>query len=305
MKKNARAMLMASFAADALALGGHWVYNASVIKKKYGRLEQYEAPLGRSYHPTKKKGDLTHYGDQMLLLLEAIAEKPGFALAHFSTAWQNFFKDYDGYVDKATQETLENFAGGSAPFQSGSSSTDLGGAARIAPLVYFYQNNKDALLSAAHAQTIMTHNHPEVNDSAIFFSEVVWRVLNGISPTEAIQEVVAAEQFDRSFIKGWVSSAMDSTGLDTTAAIAGFGQMCASAAGFPGVIHLIIKYENNLKEALVENVMAGGDSASRGMLTGMVLGAHLGMAAIPDKWIDELNASMKIKDLLDTIDTYI
>lgn len=305
MKKNARAMLMASFAGDALALGGHWVYNASVIEKKYGRMEQYEEPLGRSYHPTKGKGDFTHYGDQMLLLLETIAEKPGFALAHFSTAWHNFFKTYDGYVDQATTETIENFARTRAPIESGSASTDLGGAARIAPLVYFYQNNKAGLLAAAHAQTVMTHNQPAVNDIAIFFSEVVWRVLDGTAPIEAIGQAVDDEPFDRSPIKKWVASAMDTIEMDTTAVIADFGQMCDSAAGFPGVIHLIAKYEDNLKDALVENVMAGGDSAARGMLTGMVLGAHHGMAAIPEQWIRELNAYNKIEGLLNHIDKII
>lgn len=302
MSENARAMLIASFAADALALGGHWVYNASVIEKKYGRMERFEEPLGRSYHPTKHKGDLTHYGDQMLLLLETIAEKPGFALAHFSNTWRSFFDTYDGYVDKATTETIENFKRTNAPIERGSSSTDLGGAARIAPLVYYYQHNKDALLAATHAQTVMTHNHPEVNDAAIFFSEVVWRVLDGVSPLKAIDQAIEEEPFDRSPIKSWVASALETVALDTTAVISDFGQMCESSAAFPGVIHLIAKYENNLKNALVENVMAGGDSAARGMLTGMVLGAHHGMAAIPELWISELNAYPKIENFISRID---
>jgi ADP-ribosylglycohydrolase len=98
---------------------------------------------------------------------------------------------------------------------------------------------------------------------------------------------------------------MDTIELDTTAVIADFGQMCASTASFPSVIHLIAKYENSLKDALVENVMAGGDSAARGMLTGMVLGAYHGFEAIPEKWIAELTAYNKIEGLLNTIDRYI
>jgi ADP-ribosylglycohydrolase len=41
---------------------------------------------------------------------------------------------------------------------------------------------------------------------------------------------------------------------------------------------------------MIANVMAGGDSASRGMLAGMVLGAYHGTAAIPEQWIADLNS---------------
>jgi ADP-ribosylglycohydrolase len=60
--------------------------------------------------------------------------------------------------------------------------------------------------------------------------------------------------------------------------------------------HLITKYEDNFKQAMIANVMAGGDSAARGMLTGMVLGAYHGLAGIPEPWlaglkgIDRINA---------------
>ena len=80
------------------------------------------------------------------------------------------------------------------------------------------------------------------------------------------------------------------------------GQMCEIQAAFPCVIHLIAKYEDNLKEGLIENAMAGGDSAGRGLTVGMVLGAHLGIDAIPPKWLSDLKAYRKIVDMLDKID---
>jgi ADP-ribosylglycohydrolase len=67
-------------------------------------------------------------------------------------------------------------------------------------------------------------------------------------------------------------------------------------------VHLITKYENNLREGLIENAMAGGDSAGRGLIVGMVLGAHLGIEAIPQNWIDELKAHQEIIDLMEKID---
>jgi ADP-ribosylglycohydrolase len=66
---------------------------------------------------------------------------------------------------------------------------------------------------------------------------------------------------------------------------------------------LIAKYEDNLQEALVENIMAGGDSAARGLTAGMILGAHLGMDAIPTNWLSGLKAYPEINNLLDRLDS--
>ncbi|HVN71040.1 MAG TPA: ADP-ribosylglycohydrolase family protein [Desulfomonilia bacterium] len=53
-----------------------------------------------------------------------------------------------------------------------------------------------------------------------------------------------------------------------------------------------------MREALIQNVMAGGDSAARGMAVGMVLGAHLGVEAIPQEWIEGLKKREEIEELL-------
>ncbi len=68
---------------------------------------------------------------------------------------------------------------------------------------------------------------------------------------------------------------------------------------FPGVIHLIAKYEDDLKKALTECVMAGGDSAARGSMAAMVLGAYLGVDAIDPDWLNGMNKKSEICALLE------
>jgi ADP-ribosylglycohydrolase len=53
---------------------------------------------------------------------------------------------------------------------------------------------------------------------------------------------------------------------------------------------------------LIENVMAGGDSAGRGLLVGLILGAHLGMDAIDPEWLNNMKAYPQIVDMLARID---
>jgi len=281
MQVKAKGMVMASFVADSLALGAHWVYNTHVIDRKFGRVEHLEKPLGKSYHGTKDAGDFTHYGDQTLILIESVAECSGFDLTRFSQSWRSLFESYDGYFDNATKETLEHFAEGSRPESSGSSSTDLAGAARIAPIVYTYREDLKTMIASSRAQTAMSHNNPLVVESAEFFARVLWHVLRGNAPTEAMERV-CKEELKEDTLGEWVDVGVKSTDVDTRSAIDSFGQACEIDMAFPSTVHLIAKYENDLKASLIENVMAGGDSASRGMLAGMVLGAHLGYAELLD-----------------------
>ena len=301
MQTNANAMVLASFVADSLALGAHWIYDTALIDQKFGRVTHLLKPAEESYHPTKDRGELTHYGDQTRMLLDALTGAAGFDLDQFSIVWRNAFKTYRGYVDQASRKTLENFQNGKDPRESGSPSSDLGGAARIAPLVFFYRNDIDGLAAAVRAQTAMTHNHQHVIDSAEFFARLGLKVLNGSSPVKAIPSVMQ-EGFNKAPFDQWVSEGLASANLDTRKAIKGFGQMCEAGAAFPAVIHLLARHENNLKEALVENVMAGGDSAARGMVAGMILGAYLGMEVIPTDWLADLKNREAIMRKLDQID---
>jgi ADP-ribosylglycohydrolase len=234
------------------------------------------------------------------VLLESLAARGGFDPEDFSRLWQQLFAGYKGYYDQATKGTLENLSLGKTILEAGSSSNDLSGAARIAPLVYCLGQDEEGLVLAARTQTDMTHRDSLTVDASGFFARVAFRVLNGMRPVTALEEVSST------FYKGlrlqlWANKGIESCPSESVQTIKTFGQDCHTPDAFPSVIHLICRYENDLKEALVQNVMAGGDSAARGLAVGMILGAHLGMEAIPDEWIDGLKKGPEIEKLLDKI----
>ena len=301
MNSNVKAMVLASFAADSLSLGVHWIYNTNVIDKKWGRVETYIKPERPTYHPTKNLGEFTHYGDQTMLLLESVSARAGFDLNDFADRWQQLFNTYDGYFDSATKITIENIASGKPSTESGSDSDDLAGAARIAPLAYRYQNDLEPLIASAREQTTLTHNNPLIIDTAEYFSRVVWSVLQGQTPSEGLKTAQVGA-LDTEPYSRWIEAGLQSTTGDTRQVIKDFGQMCEVDAAFPGVVHLIAKYENDLYGALVENAMAGGDSACRGLIVGLIVGAHEGMERIPGPWLTDLKAYDHIMNLMATID---
>jgi ADP-ribosylglycohydrolase len=126
---------------------------------------------------------------------------------------------------------------------------------------------------------------------------VTVKVLHGTAPVAAIKDVLA-DGFSREPFGEWVKDGLESVDFDTRQAMLDFGQMCEIEPALPCVIHLVGKYENNLRQGLIENAMAGGDSAGRGLVAGMILGAHLGLEAIPQKWLTELTAYERIVELM-------
>lgn len=301
IREKKRAMVFGSFLGDSLALGVHWIYDTGEIIETYGRVESLIDPDPELYHPTRRKGEFTHYGDQTMILLESIAHRGDFVPEDFSLRWRELFDNYDGYIDQATRTTLRKYSQGKDWKEAGSSSTDLAGASRLAPLIYRYSDDLQTLIEASDIQTKMTHNHPLPLYAAEFFAKCTWEILHGSKPSTALRHTID-ESFTDSPLHEMFERALLTIGLNTTTAIEELGQGCEVEQAFPSVIHLILKYEENFFDALVECVMAGGDSAARAMLVGMVLGAYLGMDQIPRKWLSDLKARDKIEKYLDKLD---
>lgn len=294
-------MVLASFAADSFALGTHWIYDTAKIEQQFGRITSLLPPHEGTYHPTKKLGDFTHYGDQAYHLLEYLAASGGhFDPAEYGRSWQSFIAQYQGYMDHASKDSLKNMDAGKGVDACGSESTDLGGSARIAPLIYCYRENLDEMLTAVEAQTALTHSGPGAVDGALFLARSSFAILHGATPRDAVKEAVT-HITDNADLYRRLNQCLKQSDGSTSQAVKEFGQMCAISAALPGAVYTVLKNEDNLEEALIETVMAGGDSAARGMAVGMLLGAYHGTDKIPSRWLDKLNKYEKIITALKTL----
>lgn len=298
MKDKIKAMIKANFAADSLALGVHWIYDTEQIKNAHGEVTQLSAPAPGSYHPTKNRGEFTHYGDQTLVLLESVAASGGFNLNDFFMRWQHLFESYGGYHDMATKTTLKNIQKGKGPETCGSLSEDISAASRIAPLFLFHAHDPETLLKAARAQTEMTHRGSTAVDAAQFFTRLALACIKGEAPARAAV-TIADEHFEFSPIHMWVQEGIAAKNENPVDAIARFGQACSTSEGFPGIIQLISKYEDNLSGALVQAMMAGGENAARARITAMILAAYQGLDNATLQWYQELQKKETINGFLE------
>lgn len=294
MRDNARAAVLAAFAGDCLALGPHWIYDQARIAREFPGFSAPAAPLADTYHKGKKRGDLTHYGDQMLAMLESLDGGRAWNREDFSERWRALFSGQAPiYVDGATRRTLDNLAAGWPSEDAGSPSDDLSGASRFAPLLAFI-DDEEALAAAAREQCALTHKAPLVLASAGFYARSAARILAGATPIEAMRGAAG----DEPSLQPHLEAGLASVGQDTKTAIAGFGQNCHFESAFPGVVHLVATYPADLATALIQSTLAGGDSAARNIAAGCLLGAACGQSAIPAAWLDTMNAFTRIQGIL-------
>ena len=212
-------------------------------------------------------------------------------------------KNYSGYMDHATEDTLTNFKRIKDPLSSGSGSDDFAGAVRAIPLVYRYAQDLDTLLSYVENFVKVTYNNDIVVETARFLTLLLTDVLQGTPPAKSVGNSLDRGGWSEE-ITGLVRKGLESSGGGTRETIKEFGQACPTAHALPGVIHIISSYEKDVENGLIENVMAGGDSAARGLAAGAVLGAYNGLEAIPARWRSGLSAGKEIENLLDRIDSF-
>jgi len=300
MEDRYKGMLLGALVGDALALGVHWIYDVEYLKSKYGEVRDFLSPSENPYHSTKSKGEFTHYGDQIILLMESIVEAKGFDLNNFAQKWQSFMEHYTGYKDQASQITLQNLQKGYLPDKAGSPSNDLAGAVRSVAIGYVYGEDLESFIKYATAQTKFTHNDPDVLLCTSFFATLIHMTLKGRSPVESILEITNTT-FKNTKISQWVDKAFNIKATPTES-ILRFGQSCHTPEAFPGVIFIIKEFQADFERALVESIMAGGDNATRASAVGMLLGAFHGQEGIPNRWITGLAHLNRINALVEKLD---
>ena len=107
--------------ADAASMGFHWLYEHDQIKAGGGDTPEFHNPDPSLYvdgwgsvcvHHGKKAGDITHYGDQLLVMLKALTTNDGeFSQAEYEKEFASHFGPggrYVGYIDRPTEVVLYN-----------------------------------------------------------------------------------------------------------------------------------------------------------------------------------------------------
>jgi ADP-ribosylglycohydrolase len=236
---------------DKYVLGLHWIYDTKKVAARFNEDAVAFDVVEDSFHKTKHKGDLTHYGDILMHFMSYLNEVEQPDVATYYESFVEWMKSYDGYKDHAMKQIVENIDEG---HYRGSDSSEFAGLCKISPILLKYQDQPKLAKLYAIAFTKATHDHPLPITLATYFSDVVFNLQAGMIITEALDKALETMPME---IVDLYNKGKECLELEPVEAISKLGQACPASMAFPSVVYLLLKYQTNIKAMSSANVRAG------------------------------------------------
>lgn len=298
-------MLLGALVADAASLGLHWLYDpdriAEIVARQDGRsaftpvdVANFEGVAGYFAHGLRRNGQLTQYGEVLLLAIHSMnANDKAFDVAAYQAAFAAHFGPggtYQGYIDRPAREALINIAEEKTP--SGIDDDQNPAVARLPAILAGYHGREN--LAEMLIESMQVTN---VNDVATAYSAVFADVLSRVLQDEDLHDaLVAAVRSAGAAIKDELSDALSTVDQNSTNYAGEVGRACHLPTSGPVIFH-ILKHSDSYRDAVERNIAAGGDSAGRSILIGAVMACVHGVATskgVPLSWALKLDDAEKI-----------
>eukprot|EP00928_Gymnodinium_smaydae_P041072 TRINITY_DN2780_c0_g2_i1.p1 TRINITY_DN2780_c0_g2~~TRINITY_DN2780_c0_g2_i1.p1 ORF type:complete len:398 (+),score=84.44 TRINITY_DN2780_c0_g2_i1:72-1196(+) len=282
----------------------------------------------RNYHPGQKAGDQTDYGEYNVLVLEHLAkrkDKTGpINLDQLVPHWRKRLESDSWGAWKCTQtrQALQQVAQNVPYSQLGGGSNAMAVRHAAAHAVF---DKEDDVVKASRA-VMFTHKNSEALGGGEFFARVTHKIIHdGMGAREAIEAAAKAmgkwyvdkanqgiKKFEEAtdpskplskeeFVDDLAATSMARLwDVGKTEPIK-VGKASPTEGTLPTSVYLILKYQDNFEAGAKANAMIGGDSASRSIAVGMVLGAIHGVDAIPKDLKETLNAWKKCEKMMNKL----
>jgi len=194
-------------------------------------------------------------------------------------------------------------------------SKGCGGIMRAAPVGLFFKNTSmitqtDMLASEISA---ITHGHDLGYIPSATFAHIINLVSHSdVSLKDAVKDSIShteklfgdskyIDYFRKLMNKAVKLSKKNINDLD---AVHELGEGWVAEETLAIAIYCALKYEDNFEKAIIASVNHNGDSDSTGAVTGNIIGAYLGMKAIPEKFLDNLELKDVISEIAEDLCNY-
>ena len=315
LDRSARAILGA-LVADASSLGLHGLYDTDRLADIALRGEpvfvapdraNYEGAKGSFIHCMRQAGDMSTYGECCTLMRRQLAEAAGrFQRVTYQSLYRKHFGPggaYVGHIDKPTRGTLIRLIPhedpATYPQPSGVDDDQLPALACIPPVVVAAHRcgREDASLWGEIEHVVrVTNNNERAVDAGRAAGLLLLELLRGRKPLAAIDAAASRVADD---LATRMRAAAEGSRMDVVSAASRFGSGCHVEQGLPLICH-IIAHAASYREAVIANIMAGGDSCGRSI----VLGAAMAIIdEVPLGWMARLRRLAEVLDWIDRLES--
>ena len=146
----------------------------------------------------------------------------------------------------------------------------------------------------------LTHGHPSGYLPAGAFAVMIYSILKGAPLCEAVQISLAQLSqhagYEETTKAIELACALSESGLPTDEAIAQLGEGWTGDEALAIGLYCALK-SKSLEEGVILAANIDGDSDSTGSIAGNLLGAMYGEAAIPPRWLDQLEMGDVIEEI--------
>lgn len=192
-------------------------------------------------------------------------------------------------------------------------SKGCGGVMRVAPIGIYFGDKRitiDDVDMIAAETAALTHGHELGYIPAAALVHIIHLISHQeISLIDAVNDAIVSmerlfpDSKHMSTFTGLMKKAiaLSEENFDDLDAIRELGQGWVAEETLAIAVYCALKYSQDFEKAIIASVNHSGDSDSTGAVTGNILGAYLGMKAIPQKFIENLELKDVILEIADDL----
>ena len=273
----ARGALLGTFVGDALGMP----YEGATPSEVPEQVDMVEARLG--------VGTYTDDTEMMIALAESLIECGRVDERSLAAAFLDRFDPRRGYGG-GTRRVLELWRqgvpveGAAAQIFDGEGSRGNGAAMRVAPIAVRFGGDPRRLEAEAERSARVTHRHPIGVDAAKVQATAIAAAARGSDVLEAAGRVVKTPELKRGLDR---ARTLRRGEPDPVEAGRELGNESAGDRSVPTALYAAISHQS-FEGAVSFAVRCAGDTDTIGAMTGAIVGARVGMAGIPRRWLDAL-----------------
>jgi len=178
-------------------------------------------------------------------------------------------------------------------------SKGCGGVMRTAPVGLAFPPDRAFQEGAEYAA--ITHGHPSGYLTAGFLSGMISYIIEGKTLAEAIDlcigQLTRYDGYSETLEKIELAQKLSVSQKPPEESIHAIGEGWVGEEALAISLYCSLKFSDNFERGILAAVNHSGDSDSTGSITGAILGTLLGVESIPNRWVENVEDSIKIQKI--------